>query len=310
MAWVDENASQRNSDLGLFIRAGLEFGLHKFGQGVGKFIAMGTYLHKDHYQKPTIEGRNAALISRSGFFDGKTYSEFDHLKVQEHVKHAWYKDTVAAHPWDEPLPTPLQSQPLASSDFGGKYSWSKAPRYNDYAAEAGPLSRVLMNANPDNLLPHQVYDPLFGDIYAKMGPSVFTRTLARVHEAARIFTQIDQWLHEIDLNGEFYIKPEEKDGKGFGATEAARGALAHWIEIENGVIKNYQVMAPTTWNVGPNDDKGNAGPIEAALEGTEIEDPHDPVEVGMVARSFDSCLVCTVHAHDQKSGKELAKFKL
>jgi hydrogenase large subunit len=43
---------------------------------------------------------------------------------------------------------------------------------------------------------------------------------------------------------------------------------------------------------------------------TEIEDPHDPVEVGIVARSFDSCLVCTVHAHDNKSGKELAKFKL
>ena len=42
----------------------------------------------------------------------------------------------------------------------------------------------------------------------------------------------------------------------------------------------------------------------------EIEDPHDPVEVGMVARSFDSCLVCTVHAHDAKTGEKLAKFKL
>jgi uptake hydrogenase large subunit len=310
MAWVDENESQRNSDLGLFIRAGLEFGLHKFGQGVGKFVAFGTYLHKDHYQHPTVEGRNKALISRSGFFDGQKYSVFDHLQIKEHVKHAWYQDVAAAHPWEEPLPTPMPSQPLEHSDFGGKYSWSKAPRYMDFAAEAGPLSRVLMNANPNNLESHQIYDPLFGDIYAKMGPSVFVRTLARVHEAARLYVQIDEWLRQIDLNGDFYIKPEERDGKGFGATEAARGALAHWIEIENGVIKNYQVMAPTTWNVGPNDEKGNPGPIEAALEGTEIEDAHDPVEVGMVARSFDSCLVCTVHAHDQKSGKELAKFKL
>jgi hydrogenase large subunit len=167
-----------------------------------------------------------------------------------------------------------------------------------------------MNANPDHRAPHQIYDPLFGDIMEKMGPSIFTRVLARMHEAPRLYTMIDDWLRAIDLNGEFYIKPEERDGKGFGATEAARGALAHWIEIENGVIKNYQVMAPTTWNVGPNDDLGKAGPIEVALEGTEIEDPHDPVEVGMVARSFDSCLVCTVHAHDAKSGKQLAKFKL
>lgn len=117
-------------------------------------------------------------------------------------------------------------------------------------------------------------------------------------------------MSEIDLDGPFYTKPVEKDGKGFGATEAARGALAHWIEVKDGVIKNYQVMAPTTWNVGPQDGKDNPGPIETALLGTTIEDPLDPVEVGIVARSFDSCLVCTVHAHDAKTGVELSRFKL
>jgi Ni,Fe-hydrogenase I large subunit len=309
LAWVDENESQKNSDLGLFIRAGMEFGLHKFGQGVGKFIAYGTYIHKDLWNNPKIETRQHAVISPGGFYDGKNFHNFDHLNVQEHVGHAWYKDVAAAHPWNEPLPTPMPSQNLLNTDFNSKYSWSKAPRYDGFAAEAGPLSRVIMNANPSNEK-HQIQDPLFLDIMEKLGPSVFTRTLARLHEAPRLYDYIDEWLRQIDLNGDFYIKPTERDGKGFGATEAARGALAHWIEIENGVIKNYQVMAPTTWNVGPNDDKGNPGPIEAALEGTEIEDPHDPVEVGMVARSFDSCLVCTVHAHDAKSGTELAKFKL
>ena len=46
-----------------------------------------------------------------------------------------------------------------------------------------------------------------------------------------------------------------------------------------------------------------------AMVGTPIANPADPVEVGHVARSFDSCLVCTVHAHDAKSGKELARFR-
>ena len=64
----------------MLIRAGIEFGLDKFGQGVGKFLATGTYLHKDRYNNPTIEGRNDALISSSGFFDGENYHEFDHLK--------------------------------------------------------------------------------------------------------------------------------------------------------------------------------------------------------------------------------------
>ncbi len=311
LAWVEENESHRNSDLGLFIRASLEFGLDKFGQGVGKYLAWGTYLHKDMYNHPTIEGRNAAVISPSGFFDGKAYHPADHLMVQEDITHAWYTQQEAAlHPFNEPIPTPVSdSSSLEYADVSGKYSWSKAPRFDGVSAEAGPLARVIMAANPANA-EHQFRDPLFGDIMEKMGPSVFTRTLARMHEAPKIYEMINTWLTQVDLDGEFYIKPEEIDGKGWGATEAARGALAHWIEIESGVIKNYQIVAPTTWNVGPNDTAGNPGPIESALEGTEIEDPHDPVEVGMVARSFDSCLVCTVHAHDNRSGKELARFKL
>jgi hydrogenase large subunit len=166
-----------------------------------------------------------------------------------------------------------------------------------------------MNANPKNLS-HQIQDPLFGDIMKKMGPSVFVRCLARMHETVSYYNHIDEWLGQIDLNGEFYIKPEERDGQGFGATEAVRGALAHWIDIKDGVIKNYQIISPTTWNVGPKDENGNMGAIESALLGLKIEDESDPVEVGMVCRSFDSCLVCTVHAHDIKSGKEISRFKI
>ncbi|MEL6591166.1 MAG: nickel-dependent hydrogenase large subunit, partial [Bacteroidota bacterium] len=311
LAWVDENESHYNSDLGLFIRASLEFGLDKFGQGVGKYLAWGTYLHKDLYNKPTIEGRNDAVISPAGFYDGSKYYKADQAQVMEHVKHAWYENQAdSMHPFDQPAPSgSLNSTVLEHTDFNGKYSWAKAPRFMEHAAEAGPLARVIMAANPANL-DHQFQDPLFGDIMKQKGPSVFTRALARVHEAPKIYMQIQQWLSQVNLDEAFYIKPEEKDGVGWGATEAARGALAHWIKIKNGVIENYQIIAPTTWNVGPNDSMGKSGPIEAALEGTEIEDPHDPVEVGLVARSFDSCLVCTVHAHDQKTGKQLAKFKL
>lgn len=309
MAWLDENESHRNSDLGLYLRAGIEFGLDKLGQGLGKYIAYGTYLHKDRYNNPTIESRNQALIQSSGFYDGKNYHVFDQSQVFEHVKHSWYKDAPAAHPFNEDVPVPLKSSILENTDFAGKYSWAKSPRYMGQAAEAGPLARVIMNANPANL-PHQIQDPLFGDIMQKLGPSVFVRCLARVHEMTRTYLNINQWLSEIRLDDEFYIKPVERDGQGFGATEAARGALAHWIEVKDGVIKNYQIMAPTTWNVGPKDENNNPGAIESALMGLEIEDENDPVEVGLVARSFDSCLVCTVHAHDNKSGKELARFKL
>ena len=68
------------------------------------------------------------------------------------------------------------------------------------------------------------------------------------------------------------------------------------------------MITPTAWNIGPRDSTQTLGPIEQALVGTPIKDMNDPVELGIVARSFDSCLVCTVHAYDGKSGRELTKF--
>jgi uptake hydrogenase large subunit len=79
--------------------------------------------------------------------------------------------------------------------------------------------------------------------------------------------------------------------------------------VKNGEIENYQIVAPTTWNVGPRDSQGLRGSIEEALVGIPIADKHDPIEVGHVARSFDSCLVCTVHAYDAKTKTELATFR-
>jgi hydrogenase large subunit len=157
--------------------------------------------------------------------------------------------------------------------------------------------------------PHQDDDPLFLDIYNQIGPSVMVRQLGRMHEAPKYLKWARGWLDDIELSESFYTKPvEHESGKGFGSTEAARGALSDWIVIEDGKIANYQVVTPTAWNIGPRDGDGTLGPVEQALVGAPIVDVEDPVELGLVARSFDSCLVCTVHAYDGRTGKELSRF--
>ena len=81
-----------------------------------------------------------------------------------------------------------------------------------------------------------------------------------------------------------------------GLVEAARGSLGHWLRIENGRIAGYQIIAPTTWNFSPRDAGGVPGPVEAALVGAEVrEGETTPVAVQHIVRSFDPCMVCTVH---------------
>ncbi|MBL4558192.1 MAG: nickel-dependent hydrogenase large subunit [Rhodobacteraceae bacterium] len=78
--------------------------------------------------------------------------------------------------------------------------------------------------------------------------------------------------------------------------EAARGALGHWLRVEGGRIAAYQIVAPTTWNFSPRDAAGQPGPLEAALEGAPVgAGETTPIAVQHIVRSFDPCMVCTVH---------------
>jgi Ni,Fe-hydrogenase I large subunit len=86
------------------------------------------------------------------------------------------------------------------------------------------------------------------------------------------------------------------DADGVGQTEAARGSLGHWVAIRDGKIANYQIIAPTSWNFSPRDAGGVAGALEAALVGAPVLPGEDtPVAVQHIVRSFDPCMVCTVH---------------
>jgi hydrogenase large subunit len=97
--------------------------------------------------------------------------------------------------------------------------------------------------------------------------------------------------------------------QGVGLHEAPRGALSHWVVIEDGRIKNYQAVVPTTWNASPRDAAGAAGPYENSLVGTPVADPERPLEVLRTVHSFDPCMACACHAYDS-AGRETANVKV
>jgi hydrogenase large subunit len=99
------------------------------------------------------------------------------------------------------------------------------------------------------------------------------------------------------------------EAKGFGFTEAPRGSLGHWVHIKNGKIANYQAVVPSTWNASPKDGKGQHGAYEAALLGTPMADPKQPVEILRTIHSFDPCLACASHVLGP-DGRTLATVKV
>jgi Ni,Fe-hydrogenase I large subunit len=309
MEWLNERPEHANSDLGLFWQMSVDIGLHRFGRGHGRYISWGYLPHEQRYNRPTIAGRNSAVIMKSGVFDGRarTHALMDQAATREDTLHAWYDETGSPHPFERTTVPVHRNEP----DMNGKYSWATAVRHSEAGRlEAGALARQLV-AGGDHGESWQHYDPLVLDMYYRMGgASVLLRHFARMHELVKLYREAERALRAFQLKDTWYIKPTERDGRGWGATEAIRGALCHWIDIERGRIKNYQIIAPTTWNVGPRSDAGDRGPIEEALIGTPIANPSDPVEVGHVCRSYDSCLVCTVHAYDGKTGAKLAQFRV
>jgi hydrogenase large subunit len=84
-------------------------------------------------------------------------------------------------------------------------------------------------------------------------------------------------------------------GKAVAVTEAPRGALAHWLEYQDGKVTGYRIITPTSWNASPRDGREQPGAIEHALIGVHVHDRSQPVEVYRVIHSFDPCMGCAVH---------------
>ncbi|OYW34365.1 MAG: hypothetical protein B7Z45_07655 [Azorhizobium sp. 12-66-6] len=166
------------------------------------------------------------------------------------------------------------------------YTWCKAPRLSGLPFETGALARQVIEGQP-----------LIRDLVAWAGGNVFSRVIARLVESARTLIAMEAWVRALEPEGSWCAQGQMPvRGRFAGLTEAARGALGHWVEVEGGKISRYQIIAPTTWNFSPRDAAGVPGPLEAALVGAIVHrDEPTPLSVQHIVRSFDPCMVCTVH---------------
>lgn len=108
-------------------------------------------------------------------------------------------------------------------------------------------------------------------IVRKHGNGLLARLMARLVDLAQIPDQIRA------------AEPLEM-ASGLGVVETARGRLIHLASIEDGVITDYRILAPTEWNFHPN------GVAARALAGLTVE------QARVVIDAIDPCVEFEIKA--------------
>jgi hydrogenase large subunit len=273
-AWCE--AAPGKGDLRFFAAIAADAGLHALGRGPGRTLSWGAY------PEPAEQGGAAPLFAAGVWHEGREHgvTPADPDAVSEDHRHAWLAEG------SEGPRHPRAGLTQPDADKPGAYSWCKAPRLAGQVVETGAIARQLADGQP-----------LVADAVRRLGCVVTTRVLARLLEFARVLPAMERWLRAIEPGAPFHAEaPLPARGAGVGLAEAARGALGHWIAIEGGRISHWQIVAPTSWNFSPRDAGGTPGALEAALVGAPVAAGETtPVAVQHVVRSFDPCMVCTVH---------------
>ncbi|MBD3893928.1 nickel-dependent hydrogenase large subunit [Hydrogenophaga sp.] len=268
--WAWHEQDPLGGDLRFFLSLVRALGLGALGPGPGRYLSYGAYAQPaGGFALPA-----GVWQAQAGRLD-----DLDPAGISEDASRAWLADAGGPR-------HPLQGQTQPAPDKAGAYSWNKAPRLGGAVVECGAIARQLASAQP-----------LLRAAVARHGGTVFTRVLARLVELARVLPLMEDWLHALRPTEPFCLStPLPDEGSGIGLCEAARGSLGHWVVLQRACIANYQIVAPTSWNFSPRDASGTPGALEQALVGAAVHaGEQTPLAVQHIVRSFDPCMVCTVH---------------
>jgi hydrogenase large subunit len=264
-----ETMSEGKSDFCHFLHIAHDLELETLGQAHDQFMSYGVYA-----------GQDGDLFAGGLWADGEL-SSLDAEAIREDVSHAWMQaGTEPLHPRDG------ITRPIHPEEGSDAYTWCKAPRLYGKAMEVGALARQVVDGHP-----------LIRELVKHSAGNVRNRVIARLLEIARLVPVMEDWVKALEPGQPYCTRGRVPDGgQGHGMIEAARGSLGHWLSVRKGHIHNFQIIAPTTWNFSPRDAQGNPGPLEKALEGAPVmPGEKEPVSVQHIVRSFDPCMVCTVH---------------
>ena len=292
------------------------------GGGLSNYLAYGDLPTRGYNQPEYFKFPRGAILDRN-LNEVHPVNGRDLEEIKEYIAHSWYAysggDAAGLHPWkgETEFNFTGPKPPFEQLNVDGKYSWLKTPRWKDHAMEVGPLARLLVAYAKGVTEVKDVVNEALQQLGAPATAlfSTLGRTAARGLETRLVAHWMKGFYDDLiaQVKGhEFSTFTREKwepstwpkEAEGVGLSEAPRGALAHWIRIEDGKIANYQMVVPSTWNASPRDGRGQRSAYEASLIGTRLANPDQPVEILRTVHSFDPCLACAVHLYDPE-GKHI-----
>jgi len=150
------------------------------------------------------------------------------------------------------------------------------PEWGAQPCETTPLTR-------------QIDHPLIQSLLPCYGAGLLTRMVARLLELASLPARLQQLLHEL-MGGQAAETDapidDHGDGEsGLGMVEAARGRLIHRVAQADGIIRRYQILAPTEWNFHPE------GVVARGLLGLVADNDHLLKHyAGLFINAVDPCV--------------------
>jgi hydrogenase large subunit len=288
----------------------------KYGGGLKNYLSYGEFPTKGYGQIDGFKYARGAVLGRD-LGTVHLVNPRDAQEIKEYIAHSWYTydggNEAGIHPWagETKIAYSGPKPPFETLAGYDKYSFLKTPRWKENAMEVGPLARLLVSYAAGHADVKETVGMVLGKLAVPVDAlfSTLGRTAARGIDAALAMIWLKEFYGELmgrvktretsTFNGERWEpKSWPSSAEGVGLVEAPRGALAHWIKIENGKIDNYQLVVPTTWNGSPRDAKQQRSSFEESLIGTPVANLEQPVEIIRTIHSFDPCLACAVHLYD------------
>ena len=295
------------------------------GGGAKNYLSVGEFPEGGIHDYAKLYLPRGIILNR----DLSKVHPYDQAKVKEYVTSSWYRyaggDEVGLHPYQGETEPAYSGPPAPWTYLQGekKYTWMKAPRYDEQVMEVGPLARMLVAFASGQPEAKELVAATLKAL--NVGPealfSTLGRTAARGIETVMLARRLPVWYDQLVANiksgdvktfdaTRFDPKDWPAKAEGYGYLDAPRGALGHWVRIEDGKIANYQAVVPSTWNCSPRDAKGQPGPYELALtDNHPLAIPDQPLEILRTIHSFDPCIACGVHVLDA-TGQEVSQVEV